>query len=67
MTHINIKRTTPPHIYTYIRRPIHVSGLPISLWGIVNSLFVRDKYTTPTGKRLHAGYVQNRKHVKHTI
>ena len=25
---------------------------------IANSLFVCDKYVTPTGKRLHAGYVQ---------
>jgi len=35
-----------------------VSGLLISLCGSTNSLFVRDKYVTPTGKRLHAGYVQ---------
>jgi len=34
-----------------------------------NSLFVRDKYVTPTGKRLHAGYVpfdttaRNKQHV----
>jgi len=38
--------------------PKHVSGLLISLWEPANSLFVRDKYVTPTGKRLHAGYVQ---------
>ena len=37
---------------------MHVSGLLISLWEPANSLFVRDKYVTPTGKRLHAGYVQ---------
>jgi len=42
----------------------HVSGLLISLWEPANSLFVRDKYVTPTGKRLHAGYVQKRKHIK---
>ena len=42
----------------YIRRPIHVSGLLINLWELANPLFVRDKYVTPTGKRLHAGYVQ---------
>jgi len=29
-----------------------------SLWEPAISLFVRDKYVTPTGKRLHAGYVQ---------
>ena len=43
---------------------MHVSGLLISLWDTAISLFVRDKYVTPTGKRLHAGYVQKRKHVK---
>jgi len=43
---------------------MHVSGLLISLWEPANSLFVRDKYVTPKGKRLHAGYVQKRKHVK---
>jgi len=36
-----------------VRIPKHVSGLFISLWEPANSLFV-----TPTGKRLHAGYVQ---------
>ena len=41
-----------------MRVPKHVSGLLISLWEPANSLFVRDKYVTPTGKRLHAGYVQ---------
>jgi len=41
-----------------MRRPIHVSGLLISLWEPANSLFVPDKYVTPTEKRLHAGYVQ---------
>ena len=41
-----------------MRIPKHVSGLLISLCGPANSLFVRDKYITPTGKRLHAGYVQ---------
>jgi len=45
---------------------VHVSGLLISLWEPANSLFVRDKYVTHTGKRLHAGYVQKRKHVKKT-
>jgi len=38
--------------------PIRVSGLLISLWEPANSLFIRDKYVTPTGKRLHAGYEQ---------
>ena len=47
-----------PHSDTYMRIPMHVSGLLISLWEPVNSLFVRDKYVTPTGKRLHAGYAQ---------
>jgi len=47
-----------------MRIPIHVTGLLISLWGPANSLFVYDKYVTSTGKRLHAGYVQKRKHVK---
>ena len=37
---------------------MHVSGLLISLWEPANSLFVRNKYVTPTGKRLHAGYLQ---------
>ena len=42
--------------YLYIRIPKHMSGLLISLWEPANSLF--DKYVTPTGKRLHADYVQ---------
>ena len=33
-------------------------GYLSSLWGSANSLLVWDKYVTPTGKRLHAGYVQ---------
>jgi len=41
-----------------VRIPKHVSGLLISLCEPANSLFVRDKYVTPTGKRLPAGYVQ---------
>jgi hypothetical protein len=41
-----------------MRIPMHVSGLLISVWKPANSLFVRDKYVTPTGKRLHADYVQ---------
>ena len=41
-----------------MRKTIHLSGLLISLWEPANSLFVRDKYVTPTGKWLHAGYVQ---------
>jgi len=41
-----------------MRIPMHVSGLLISLWEPANSLFVRDKYITATGKRLHAGNVQ---------
>jgi len=48
----------PPHINRCVRIPKHVSGLLISLWEPANSLFVRDKYVTPTGKRLYAGYVQ---------
>jgi len=35
-----------------------VFGLLFSPWEPANSLFVRDKYVTPTGMRLHAGYVQ---------
>ena len=41
-----------------MRIPKHMSGLLISLWEPANLLFVRYKYVTPTGKRLHAGYVQ---------
>ena len=40
---------------------MHVSGLLISLWEPANSLFVHDKYVTPTEKRLHAGYLQKAK------
>ena len=48
--------------------PKHASGLLISLWEPVNSLFVGDKYVTPTGKRLHAGYVQKaERRTKHAI
>ncbi|KAK2153621.1 hypothetical protein LSH36_291g06001 [Paralvinella palmiformis] len=47
-----------PAVCKGVRIPKHVSGLLISLWESANSLFVRDKYVTPTGKRLHAGYVQ---------
>ena len=54
----------PPYIYTYIRRPIHVSGLLINLSGPTNSLFVCDKYVTSTRKRLNAGYLQKQKHVQ---
>ena len=50
------------HIYVY---PLHVFGLLISLWEPANSLFVRDKYVTPTGKRLHAGYVQKAEALLH--
>ena len=42
----------------YVR--IHVSGLLISLWQPANSLFVRAKYVTPTGKRLNACYLQKK-------
>ena len=41
-----------------MRIPKYVSGLLISLWEPAGSLFVRDKYVTLTGKRLHAGYIQ---------
>ena len=60
ITYINlkIKCSTPPHIDRCVRILKHVSGLLISLWEPANSFFVRDKYVTPTGKRLHAGYVQ---------
>ena len=51
-----MKCSITPHIYRYVRIPKHVSGLLISLWEPDNSLCVRDKYVTPTGKRLHAGY-----------
>ena len=40
-----------------MRIPKHVSCLLISLWEPAYSLYVGDKYVTPTGKRLHAGYV----------
>ena len=43
---------------------MHVAGLLISLWGTANSLFVREKYVTPTGKRLQVGYVQMRKPIQ---
>ena len=56
-TNLKIKCSIPPHIETCMRIPKHVSGLLISLWEPANSLFVRAKYVTPTGKRLHAGYV----------
>ena len=59
--------STYRYIYTYAL-PLHVSGLLISLWEPANSLFVRDKSVTPTGKRLHAGYVQKAEaRKKHTI
>ena len=58
----------PPHIDRCVSIPKHVSGLLISLWEPSNSLFVRDKYVTPTGKRLHVGYVQKAEaRKKHTI
>ena len=58
----------PPLIDRRMRIPKHVSGLLISLWEPANSLFGRDKYVTPTGKRLHAGYVQKAEaREKHTI
>jgi len=47
-----------------VRIPKHVSGLLISLWEPPNSLFVPYKYVTLTGNRLHARYVEKRKHVK---
>ena len=59
---LNIKCSIPPHIDTYMHIHMHASGLLISLWEPANSLFVCDKYVMPTGKRLHAGYVQ-----KHAI
>jgi hypothetical protein len=46
-------------IYLYICILIHVSGPLISLWWRANPLFVPHKYVTPTGKQLHADYVQN--------
>ena len=48
-----------------MRIPKHVSGLLISLWEPVNSLFLRDKYVTLTRKRLHADYVQKAEARKH--
>ena len=50
--------------YPYNHRPIHVSGLLISLCDAANWLFLGDKYVTPTGKRLHVGYVQKQEHVQ---
>ena len=40
--------------YQYNRRPIY------GIWA--NLLLVRYKYVTPTGKWLHADYIQTRKH-----
>jgi len=52
--------STPPHSYTYIRRPIHVSGVLISLWvQLIRFLYVTNM--SHTGKRLHAGYIQKLK------
>ena len=45
-------------IYLYIRLPINVSGLLISLWGPGNPIFVRNKYIALTGNRSYVGYVQ---------
>ena len=42
----------------YIYLPINISGLFISLWGPDNSLFIRDKYHTSTGKVVDVGYAQ---------
>ena len=39
------------------RIPMHVSGLLISLRGPANTFFVRHKYVTLTGNRLHIGHV----------
>jgi len=60
---LNIECSTPLHIDTYRRTPIHVYGLLISLWGPANSLYISDKCGMPTGKRLHVGYVQKQKNV----
>ena len=58
----------PSHIDKCMRIPMHVSGLLISLWEPANSLFVRDKYVTSTGERLHAVYVEKAEARKtHTI
>ena len=58
----------PPHVDRCMHMPKHVSGLLISLWEPANSLFERVKYVTPTGKRLHAGYVEKAEaRKKHTI
>jgi hypothetical protein len=40
-----------------MRIPMHASGLLNSLWARAKWLFICDKHVTPTGKRLHAGYV----------
>ena len=50
--------------HTYMHIPKHVSGLLISLWEPANSLFICDKYVPPTGKWLHAGYVQKAEALK---
>ena len=34
----NIKYCPPPHIYSYVYLPIHVSDLLISLWGLANQI-----------------------------
>ena len=34
--------------YLYMRRPIHVSGLLISLWDQANPLFIHNKYMSHT-------------------
>jgi len=49
--------------YTAIYRYIYtLTYICVTLWDPANSLFVGDKYVTPTGKRLHVGYVEKGKH-----
>ena len=52
------------YIYAYIYAYIWDTHQSV---GSANSLFVRDKYVTLTGKQLHVRYVEKRKHVKHAI
>jgi len=41
-----------------------MSWLLINLWEPANPLFARDKYVTPTGKRLYVGNAQKRNQTK---
>ena len=50
------KECRPQHIYTNVN--LYMSGSLINLWDPANPLFLRNKYVTPTGKKLYIGYIQ---------